>query len=193
MKKILGIIILSLCFTIPSNADDIRDFQISGISVGENLIDFFNAEKILRQQKKVKNLYKSDKYLRAHFLDNSKVYDQIGFHFKKYKPYEIGSISGEFIFENNIDKCYSKQLDLVNDIQKIFPDKKNVTDKRIYESDPTKKSNSRRKIFHLASGRISVNCVDWSPYIESKLNWTDHLRVTIETKEFRKWINEEAY
>jgi hypothetical protein len=55
MKKLLVIIILSLCFTTPSKADDIRDFQISGISVGENLIDFFNAEKILRQQKKVKN------------------------------------------------------------------------------------------------------------------------------------------
>ncbi|MDB9743718.1 hypothetical protein OAB09_04520 [Pelagibacteraceae bacterium] len=193
MRIFLTVLILTFSLQSLTKADDIRDFQISGISVGENLIDFFNAEKILRNQKMVTSLYKSDKYSRVHFRDNSKVYDQIGFHFKKDKPYKIGAISGEFILENNIDKCYSKQSDLVNDIQKIFPDKKYVTDKRIFENDPTKKSTSRRKIFYLASGRISVNCVDWSPHMKSKLNWVDHLKVTIETKEFRKWINKEAY
>ena len=194
VKKLFKwIIVLSLYFAIPSKADDVRDFQISGISVEENLIDFFDEERILRQNKKITSTYKSDKYLRVHFLDNSKVYDQIGFHFKKDKPYKIGSISGEFIFKNNIDKCYSRQSDIVNDIQKIFPDTKYAADKRIFGNDPTKKSTSTRMIFHLASGRVSVNCVDWSPHMESKLNWVDHLRVTIETKEFRKWINEEAY
>ena len=53
MKKLLGIIVLSLYFAIPSKADDIRDFQISGISVEENLIDFFDEERILRQNKKI--------------------------------------------------------------------------------------------------------------------------------------------
>ena len=193
MKKLLALILMSLCFIIPSQAEDIKDFQIEGISVGENLIDFFDEEKILTNQKMSKSQYKSDKYLRAHFSEDVKLYDQIGIHFKKNKPYEIGSISGEFIFENNIDKCYSKQSDLVNDIQEIFPENKYVTDTVKYHQDPTKKSTNKRNIFYLNSGRISVNCVDWSAHIESKLNWVDHLRVTIETKKFRKWVNEEAY
>ena len=60
--------------------------------------------------------------------------------------------------------------------------------KEYLKNDPTKKSTSTRMIFHLASGRVSVNCVDWSPHMESKLNWVDHLRVTIETKEFRNGL-----
>ena len=30
----------------PSEADDIRDFQIEGISVGDSLLDYFSEEKI---------------------------------------------------------------------------------------------------------------------------------------------------
>ena len=193
MKKLLAIIVLGICFTIPSQANDIKEFEIEGISVGKNLIDFFDEEKILKHQKMAKSKYKSDKYLRAHFTDGVKLYDQIGIHFKKNKPYQIGSISGEFVYRNNIDKCYSKQSDLVNDIQKLFPENKYVADTIKYNQDPTKKSTNKRYVFYLDSGRISVNCVDWSMHIESKLNWVDHLRVTIETKKFRKWVNEEAY
>ena len=51
VKKLFKwIIVLSLYFAIPSKADDVRDFQISGISVEENLIDFFDEERILRQK-----------------------------------------------------------------------------------------------------------------------------------------------
>ena len=42
MKKLLAIIILSLCFITPSQADDIRDFQIEGMSVGDSLLDYFS-------------------------------------------------------------------------------------------------------------------------------------------------------
>ena len=49
MKKILAIIILCLCFITSSQADDIRDFQIEGISVGDNLFDHL---KILGETKK---------------------------------------------------------------------------------------------------------------------------------------------
>ena len=46
MKKFLGIIILSLCFISSVQADDIRDFQIEGISVGDSLLNFYSEKKI---------------------------------------------------------------------------------------------------------------------------------------------------
>ena len=46
MKKILGIIILSLCFIIPSQADDIRDLEIEGLSIGYSLLNLFNKDEI---------------------------------------------------------------------------------------------------------------------------------------------------
>ena len=41
--------VLCLCFATTSQADDIRDFQIEGISVGDSLLDYF--PKKLKKQK----------------------------------------------------------------------------------------------------------------------------------------------
>ena len=46
MKKLLGIVVLSLFLIMPSHADDIRDFQIEGISVGDSLLDYISEDKI---------------------------------------------------------------------------------------------------------------------------------------------------
>ena len=46
MKKFIAIIVLVLFLIAPSQADDIRDFQIEGISVGDNLLNFFDKNKI---------------------------------------------------------------------------------------------------------------------------------------------------
>ena len=45
MKKFLVIIFISICFLTPSQADDIRDLQIEGISVGDNTLDHFSKRK----------------------------------------------------------------------------------------------------------------------------------------------------
>ena len=50
MKKILAIIILSLCFITSSKADDIKDFQIEGISIGDSLLDYLSEDSIERKQ-----------------------------------------------------------------------------------------------------------------------------------------------
>ena len=59
MKKILIIIILSLCFIIPSQADDIRDFQIEGISIGDNALDYFTEDEL---ENFVKSYYPNKKF-----------------------------------------------------------------------------------------------------------------------------------
>ena len=41
MKKLLVIIFLSLCLINSSQADDIRDLQIEGMSIGDSALDFF--------------------------------------------------------------------------------------------------------------------------------------------------------
>ena len=37
---------LSLCFITSSQADDIRDFQIEGMSVGDSLLNYFSEDEI---------------------------------------------------------------------------------------------------------------------------------------------------
>ena len=47
MKKLLGIVVLGLFLITPSQADDIRDFQIEGMSIGDSLLDYYSEKFIL--------------------------------------------------------------------------------------------------------------------------------------------------
>ena len=42
MKKLLGIVVLGLLLSLSAKADDIRDFEIEGVSIGESLLDKYN-------------------------------------------------------------------------------------------------------------------------------------------------------
>ena len=46
MKRLLLILILTLSFQSMTKADDIRDFEIEGISIGDSLLDYFTEEEI---------------------------------------------------------------------------------------------------------------------------------------------------
>ena len=46
MKKLLGIVVLGLFLITPSQADDIRDFQIEGMSIGDSLLDYMSEKEI---------------------------------------------------------------------------------------------------------------------------------------------------
>jgi hypothetical protein len=54
MKKFLAILILIFTLPTPSQADDIRDFQIEGMSIGDSLLDYFSEEEIKTNIKKTK-------------------------------------------------------------------------------------------------------------------------------------------
>ena len=44
MKKLLAITALSLCFMLQSQADDIQDIEIEGMSIGESLLQHLSKE-----------------------------------------------------------------------------------------------------------------------------------------------------
>ena len=46
MKKILGIVVLGLLFSGNAYADDIKDFQIEGMSLGDSSLDHFSENEI---------------------------------------------------------------------------------------------------------------------------------------------------
>ena len=56
MKKILLILILTFSFQSWAKADDISDFQIEGMSIGDSLLDFMS-------KKKIDNIIKSEKFI----------------------------------------------------------------------------------------------------------------------------------
>ena len=52
MKRLLLILIFTFSFQTLTKADDIRDFEIEGISIGDSLLDNYSEEKINEQLSK---------------------------------------------------------------------------------------------------------------------------------------------
>ena len=73
MKKFLAIIILSLCFIISSQADDIRDFQIERMSLGDSLLDRFSKKEMNNKQKIYH--YATKDYYQVLIDENIEMYD----------------------------------------------------------------------------------------------------------------------
>ena len=46
MKKLLGILVLGLFLITPSQANDISDFEIDGISIGDSILNFISEDVI---------------------------------------------------------------------------------------------------------------------------------------------------
>ena len=110
MKKLLGIVVLGLLFiSAPSKADDISDFEIEGISVGDSLLDFANEEKI--NSIRSEDQYKNDKFIiyNADELVENKNYDYMSATTKKNdNNYIVTSVSGIINYEE-LDDCLNRK------------------------------------------------------------------------------------
>ena len=101
MKRLLLIIILTFSFQTLTKADNIRDFQIEGMSIGDSLLEFFNEKNI----NKDKAFYKSNKFYQVS-IDDKKFnqYESVNFQLKNNdNKYIIQSLSG--VIEQDIKKC----------------------------------------------------------------------------------------
>ena len=118
MKTLLTLFVLffsSLLF-----ADDISDFEIEGMSIGDSALDFFSEKEI---KNNLKNYYTDTTYLvtELEFLPSFKVYDAIQLHFKSSdKNYTIDSVTGFLDYPNNINECYDKKNKIYDDITYLF-------------------------------------------------------------------------
>ena len=89
------IIIIFTCISL-SKADDIRDFEIEGMSVGDSLLNFMNEIEISNSKR---NYFDSQrKYYVVAYDKNLSTYETIDIYLKTGdKKYEIKNIIG-FIF-----------------------------------------------------------------------------------------------
>ena len=122
MKKLLifSLILINLIFS--SKADDIRDFQIEGISVGDSLLKYFSLDEIKRN---TWDYYTDKKYTPLQFEKPSfaKTYDAIDIAYKTNdKEYKIVKLTGVILYEDKkkINQCYKKMDSILADIRSMF-------------------------------------------------------------------------
>ena len=111
MKKLSTYLFLILfSFSVSSFADDISEFQIEGISIGDSLLDYFSEEKITNSNRHYPYL-DNEFYAVGFDRENSfEVYNAIEIHLKTDdKKYKIYSVDGLIFYINNIDDCYKKK------------------------------------------------------------------------------------
>jgi len=189
MNRLLLILILTFSFQSWSKANDIRDFEIEGVSIGDSALDFYDVNKI-NSWKKI--FYPSDvKFFKVDTQDAIGDYDDMGFHFKtndsKFIIYEL---SGGKYFKNNISKCMEHKRNINIDIKNITKNLEKSSYRYYYKYLEKGKSYADIDDYYFANGdAIRLWCVDWSDLVEKKLNYTDNFSISLAPKEHSDWLN----
>lgn len=187
MKTLLKIFILILSIQSLVKADDIRDFEIESISVGDTALAFFEKKEIDTKEK----IYfpKSKKFFQITMRDNFQEYDAITIILKENdKNYIIHQITGVLEFPNDVKKCFLKQKEIKKELSETFPNIKSSSYDFIFPQDKSGKSKAAVSDFELNNGEVRVWCSDWS--LE---NYEDNVQVSLSNKEFQNFIVNEAY
>ena len=187
--------VLGLLLITSSQADDIRDFEIEGITIGDTMLKYYDKE-LINQRKA--DWPGSKKYTR--FWDNSiqsEMYDSIQLiYLTNDSNYIIKGIVAGILYENTpISNCYNRQLEITEELKPLFPNTKIEIGKiNKHKTDVTGKSTYKNIYFRFINGdTVATGCYNWSKKIEEEKNWVDHFRISIYDNNHKLWLQNEAY
>ena len=188
MRIFLTILIIIFNLQSWTKANDLRDFQIEGFSVGDKLSESMSIKEI--NENIVPYFQDQRKYYIVGKTNDLNQYDQIEFYIKSNdKSYEIRTI-GAGIFINNLNECLEKKKNVVKDLDKVFTNIKKRSGKKKHEADP--KGNSLQYIDQYDinyPNHIRVECTDYSEEMLNSGLASNSLSVVIMTEEINDWIN----
>ena len=194
MKTFL--IFFIIIFTLQSwtKADDIRDFEIDGYSIGGSLLNHFPKDKIIEMQKKVSTTYTDNKFKRVFFKakENSN-YIQYNFHYKNDSSYKIINVKGVMLMENKFEKCKQMKNNISKEIENSINFKDKIQENYVNKVDVSGKSTIDSISYIVDGGEIEILCAKWSKEIKQLRPWRDTLQVSINSNRFIEWLNYEAF
>jgi hypothetical protein len=190
MKKILAIIILSLCFMLPSKADDIKEFQLDVISLGDSALKYFTKNELKNSSEE---FFYKNKTFKYYFLNTYKFkpYDGIQVTVKPNDPnYIIYGLDGVTSIKN-FEECKIKMDDVSKELKKISSSRSQF-DKGKHPMDKTGNSNYERIVFYFSNGFAEIICFDMSKKFEAEGKY-DRFSVSLGLNEFRKFLDDVHY
>ena len=205
MKKLLILLFSLFLFSSTSVfADDISDFQIEGISIGDSLLDYMTEDEILEGIELTKDFYshlkEPNKYAEVYLWKDISSYDVISFIIKntstnqyvsnKNEKYIIQSISGREVFTEDFDGCIQKRDEIEEELSKVFSNTQKNEDLFKHSADPSGRSIIDAIYFEFDSGAVAeLTCYDYEETLRISKKWSDVLVVGIRPKEIRNWIS----
>jgi len=205
MKKLL-ILLFSLFFLISSPsvfADDISDFTIEGISIGNSLLDYMTEDEILEEISLRKDYYnflnEPNKYTEVYLFGDFSSYDYLSFFIKnnstnqyvsnKNEKYTILSIYGSISYEKDLNSCTQKRDEIAEVLSEMFPNEQLQDASRNIRGDPSGDSIMVGFFFDFDSGdRIQAECTDFEENFRIKNNMTEGLNISINSAEIVDWF-----
>ena len=123
MKRLLLILILTLSFQSWTKADDIRDFQIEGMSIGDSLLDYISIKKINDNISKEER-FKGTNYKRTCIDNYGSTYNRLCITFLNDKKKIIQSLQGQFRYKKiNYEACKNKMNIVDQELSDLFKGK----------------------------------------------------------------------
>ena len=169
MNRLLLILILTLSFQTLTKADDIRDFEIEGMSIGDSLLSYMNKNLIVYEvNNKDFSYYYEDDFVSIstwEIKNNFKTYNDVGVVLKiGDNQHKIFSLEGTLYMDenSNIQKCYNKQNEIALDIKNSLNLENNGDTWFVKKENLYKHQRSIRYIdFELSDGgAIRVTCYE---------------------------------
>ena len=194
MRIFIAALVLIFSFQSWIKADDIRDFQIEGMSIGDSLLDYYSEEKINEQLSKVVSTYKSERIKRVYFMtEASSNYLQYNFHYINDSSYRILAVDGVKLYEGDIEGCYKNQIEVSNYVENNLSYNNKIEKNYIHRADKTGKSKVKNIRYEVNSGFFEISCTSWGKELKEDKPWRDTLSVNISSEEFWDWLTNEAY
>ena len=187
MRKFITILILIFSAQFSAQADDIKEFELEGISIGDSLLDYFSKQEILASKA---DWYNDDTYSTAMLtLDNFEIFKDIDISYltsdKNFTIVGLAAIHSEA----NEDNCRSIQNEIVNDLSKIF-DVKVIRETLIHPVDKSGESKVEVADFDLDDGsRVGVQCF----FFSKNVDFQSGLKLSIVNEAYIVWNSTIAY
>ena len=190
MKRILLILILSFTFQSLAKADDIKDFQIEGMSIGDSALDYFTEKEI--KDNIMSNYYNNKKFTSVEFNRDKRfaTYENVEFNFlTKDNNYIMESISGAILCPKNLSRCKDLKEDIKSDISEQFKNLKKNTYSKNHRADKSGKSKFSHDLYEYENGdMIIIELINWSKEITKKNGWTDNVNLSVRSNKFNQFL-----
>ena len=183
MKVFLAVLFLIFSLQSWTKADDISDFQIEGMSVGDSLLDFYSKREI-NNFSNYDHLPSDMKFRVADDKRKIGSYDGLQFFYKpKDQKFKIYSVAGH-LYCNSKNKCNKIFEEIKSDMEKSLGGKNFKKDTYKHFDDKSGKSVGTIYYLDVDGGHIKIEYMDWS----KKVKWADNVNVTINTIEAIDWM-----
>lgn len=190
MKRLFLILLFIFTLQSLSKSDDISEFEIEGMTIGNSLLDHFTESEIKDNQYSLTQI-KDKKYLKINLenLKNIEIYDRLSATFKSTdKKYKATSIEGIVWYKDDIKSCLKKRDEIILTLSDLFKNLDKEDIKQTHFLDDESFTHDYYIFFQSVDNwpvdHILVSCYDWS----EKLEFRDHLRIAIVSKEYMAWL-----